>query len=170
MIKKDKIILSIAIIISAVIVFVSGVFIGSKTKIFDNPKYKRDKYIVFYQSKNIGKSKKEMNDAEKKTLKTFIGLYEKCVRNHLNENDRKIVKSIEKEVLEMSKNNTKIKFRVSDLDAFKNNKDAKKTISKMRKCLKNVYKSLSKQEKKELRLSFSKLSIDSIISIFHGIR
>ena len=144
--KKDKIVLSAVVSASVFVAFIVGMFVGSKVKVFNKHKSKNSRYVSFYSTKNAGKKTSESENRE----------------------ERKILSNIEKEVVSMSANNTKIKFKIDDLNVVKNEKKAKEVILKTRKCLRGTYKSMTKSEKKVLRSAFSKLSVGNLISIFHS--
>ena len=166
--KEKKIALSGLIIILVFIAFVIGVLVGSKTKYFSKKNIK-NKYITFFTSKKyLGK---ETSNDEKQAIAMFVAPYEECLKNKLNSEEKKIIKDLQKEVIEMSKNNTKIKFKIDDLKSFdKNDDSSKKAVLKLRKCQKVAYKHMTKSDKRLFWKALSKLSIDNVISIFHGVK
>lgn len=166
--KKDKIVLSAVVSASVFVAFIVGMFVGSKVKVFNKHKSKNSRYVSFYSTKNAGKKTSESENSA--IINLFVLPYETCIKTKLNREERKILSNIEKEVVSMSANNTKIKFKIDDLNVVKNEKKAKEVILKTRKCLRGTYKSMTKSEKKVLRSAFSKLSVGNLISIFHGIK
>ena len=165
---KKKIILFSIYFVSILLAFATGVLIGTKTKVFKKYKTKNDKYISFFSvKKHLGE---ETSKKEKQAMRMFIIPYEECFRNELSDEERNIVKDIQNEVMAMSQNNEKIKFKINELETVKNNDGAKKAVSKTRKCQKQAYKHMTKTDKRLFKSALSKLSINNVIAIFHGIR
>ena len=166
--NKKSIILSCIITLAVLASFFIGLLIGSYTKPFSRHKSKKSKYVSFYSvKKHLGE---ETSDKEKQAIKMFIIPYEECFRNSLNEEEKNAIKNIQEEVIDMAKENTKIKFKINELDAYKNNVNSKIAVKKTRKCQKQAYKHMTKTDKRLFRSGLSKMSIDNVISIFHGIR
>ena len=109
----------------------------------------------------------ELSEKEKKDVEVFVLPYETCIRRNLDKQDRNIVLNIQKEVIELAKDNNKIKFKINDL---KSAKDNKRIIDVVRKCQKQTYKAMKKDEVKNFKKAIKKLKMVDIISIFHGIK
>ena len=160
--SKKKIVLLFIVVFLLLISFCLGVLVGQKTKHF---KVSKSKFITFYQvKKHINK---ETNNEEKNALKLFIIPYEECLKTELTSTEKQNLLEIQKEVLSMAKGNDKVKFKMYDLQSAKK---ATTTIKKTRKCQKKAYKHMTKSDKRLLRSALSKLKIDNIIAIYHGIR
>ena len=165
--KKEKIILSGLVIVSVLIAFVVGILAGSKTRSFSKKEI-QDKYITFFSSKKY--FGKETSKEEKQAIAMFVAPYEECFKNTLNNEEIKIIKNLQKEVIEMSKNNKKIKFKINDLKSVNKDDNLKKAVLKTRKCQRVAYKHMTKSDKRLFWKALSKLSIDNVISIFHGVK
>ena len=157
--KKLCLIASCAVIIS----FICGFFVGQLFKC--NKVAVKQKTITFKQIKN--KVNKEVLQNESSALKVFINSYEECLSDNLNSEEYKKMLEIQKEVLEMSKGNTSVKFKVNDL---KSSQGAKKVIKDIRKCQKIATIHLTKNDKRLMKSAISKMELQSIIAIYHGIR
>ena len=160
--KKKKIILSTIIIVSLLLSFGIGVLLGQKIK---HIKISKNKFITFYQvKKHINE---ETNDMEKNALKLFVVSYERCLKQELTAQETQQLTNIQTEVLALSKGNDKIKFKISDLASAKG---AVSTVKKTRKCQKQTYKHMTKTDRRLLKKAISKLSLQTIVSMYHGIR
>ena len=165
--KKKKIICISAVVVSVITAFLLGCFIGCNVCCNHKGKGKKTfkvKSINFYSvKKHIGE---QITKDEKNAIKLFVDGFENCLEENLNENDKKDVEAIKKEVLELAKENTRIKIDIKDLK----NKDAKDVIKKVRKCIKKSKKHMTKTDKRILNQGISKMKMEDIILMFHGIR
>ena len=160
---KHKVILISTIVAIAIMSFFCGFYVGNHYKFYK--KHKNAKTIKFYQTKKY--AGQELSEKEKKDVEVFVLPYETCIRRNLDKQDRNIVLNIQKEVIELAKDNNKIKFKINDL---KSAKDNKRIIDVVKKCQKQTYKAMKKDEVKNFKKAIKKLKMVDIISIFHGIK
>ena len=131
---------------------------------------KEEDYIIYYHNRIIIIKKhinEETNDMEKNALKLFVVSYERCLKQELTAQETQQLTNIQTEVLALSKGNDKIKFKISDLASAKG---AVSTVKKTRKCQKQTYKHMTKTDRRLLKKAISKLSLQTIVSMYHGIR
>jgi len=165
---KNKIILFIIILAITVVSFLAGLFFGSEVKSQKSSFSYLKKNVSFY---SVKKHKgKEMTNEEKRAVKMFVSDYEECYRNELKWSEQKIMNDVKKEVMEMAKNNERITFKIKDLKSIKNNNDIEYVVKKVIMCQRKAYKHLIKVDKRLFKTALSKIPIDNIISLYHGIR
>ena len=160
--KKRKILICFLSILALLVSFGIGFFIGQKYKFF---KYSKRNNISFYSvKKNEGK---EMSAEEKKAIKLFIMSYEECLANNLDVQEKEQLIRIQNEVLKLAEGNKKIKFNIKNLENVKENDGI---VKKVRRCQKNSYKHITKEDRRFIRSGLSKMSINNVIAMYHGIR
>ncbi len=160
---KKRIILICTNVLVVISAFACGIVVGKCSKC--NNKKARSKFIQFYTvKKSVGM---ELNSEEKKIVKMFTIPYEECLSNSLTTKEKHKLSKIENEVLSLSKNNNKVKYRISDL---KNGGNSSVLIKKVNRCRYNAYKHITKADRRVMRTALSKMNVKDIISLFHGIR
>ena len=165
---KKKVILSICVICIAIISFVSGYFTGISSCNTKSYKHFKQKSISFFSvKKHLGE---KISQEEKHATKIFIATYEECLQEKLDKNEIDVLENIKLEVLNLSKNNEKIKFKLSDLKSYNNNQNSKKIVKQARKCQKTAYKHMTKNDKRLFKKSLSKMPVKDIVSIYYGIK
>ena len=131
-------------------------------------KVKKERSVKFFQHKLFGK---KFTKNESIVLKKTKQSIDKCVKETLDTDQQKILQNIVDEVLELAKDNNKVSFKISALQSVKNNrKESNVVVKKTRKCVKKTNKTLTKQEKKDLRSAIKKQSIVDNIKFYNGIK
>ena len=108
-----------------------------------------------------------MSAEEKKAIKLFIISYEECLSNNLDVQEKEQLIRIQNEVLKLAEGNKKIKFNIKNLESVKDNDVV---VKKVRRCQKNSYKHITKEDRRFIRSGLSKMSINNVIAMYHGIR
>ena len=161
--SKQKIIAISAVVVAIISAFLMGCFVGCNL-CAKHKGFKKPTDIKFYEvKKNIGK---QIANDEKQAIKIFVDNFEKCLNEKLEDGEKNDLNAIQNEVLEIAKENHKIKVRIVDLK----NKNASVVVKKVRRCAGFSKKHMTKTDKRLMRGGLSKMKIEDIIKLFHGIR
>ena len=110
--SKQKIITISAVVVAIISAFLLGCFVGCNL-CAKHKGFKKPSYIKFYEvNKNIGK---QVANDEKQAIKIFVDNFEKCLNENLDENEKGDLNAIQNEILEIAKENHKIKVKITDL-------------------------------------------------------
>lgn len=160
--NKQNIIFCIVLVASIVVSFGLGFAVGKNYK--QHKKQKKSIVKFFQSNKHVGK---ELTKEEKQGVRYFIVPYEECLGSTLDVDEKNEMLAIQKDVIDLAKDNNKVKI---NLDKLKSAKDKKVLIKKIKKCQKQAYKNMTKENKKNMRKGIKKMDIVSIISMFHGVK
>ena len=162
--SKQKIICISSCVICVVASFLLGAFIGCNYCCNNKKSVKYKKTISFYAvKKHIGE---KMTEDEQKSVKIFVNGFEDCLKETLDNEEKTDLETIKKEVLDLSKENTRVLVNIADLKG----KNVPVVVKKVRKCIRKAKKHMTKMDKRFLNKGISKMKIEDIISMFHGIR
>ncbi|MBQ7537117.1 MAG: hypothetical protein IJT14_03270 [Rickettsiales bacterium] len=164
--KKQQIMLYIASVLTLFLTFWLGLFIGCKFCCSDKVKKNYlNREIKFYTvKKHLGK---QMEEKEKNAMMIFKTNSERCLQEKLEGNEKEKLEAIKSEVLNLAKDNTSIRFKLSDL---RSGKDADTLAKKVRRCFMETRKHMTKTDRRLLHSAITKMKIDDIIGMFYGIK
>ena len=162
--SKQKIVCVSSCVICVIASFLLGAFIGCNYCCHHKKDARYKKIISFYSvKKHIGE---KMSEDEQKAVKIFVNGFEDCLMETLDNGEKKDLETIKNDVLNLSKENTKVIVNIEDLKT----KNAPVVVKKTRKCIKKTKQHMTKMDKRLLNKGISKMKIEDIISMFHGIR
>jgi len=164
--KKQKIMLYIASVLTLFLMFWLGLFMGCKFCCAGKMKNSYlNREIKFYTvKKHIGK---QMAEKERSAIMIFKTNSERCLQENLAGDEKEKLEAIKSEVLELAKDNTSIRFKLSDL---KSGKDADSLAKKVRRCFMETKKHMTKTDRRLLHSAITKMKIENIIEVFYGIK
>lgn len=161
--SKQKIICISSCVVCVVASFLLGLFVGCNF-CHNKKSFKPQKQIKFYSiKKNL--DKKILQD-EQKAVNIFVGEFEDCLVKTLEDNEKQTLESITKEVLDIAKENTKVAVNVKELKT----PNAPIVVKKVRKCISKSKHHMTKTDKRLLNGGISKMKIDEMIKLFHGVK
>ena len=166
--KQKKTVAVLSVVIALIASFLLGCFIGCNvcSKVKKQKKQKPIKFSII--EKYFGK---KLSKEEEESIKLFRNNTEVCLKYKLKDEESEILNKIENEVLDLAKENKEVSFKLGDLQVVKDNpKETKKVLKKLRKCVKESKKHMTKLDKKNMKKGIEKMEMKEVIKLYHGVR